>query len=129
MPSPLCVPTSSDPVSLHPRQHVVVLLSFFLATLIARQGCLMVVLFFPNGGLPRWRSGKESSCQCRGQGFDPWVRKIPWRRKWQPTPVFLPGKSCGPRNLASYSPWGRKRVRHDLATKQQQVVLNIFPSA
>ena len=41
-------------------------------------------------------------------GFDPWVRKIPWRRKWQPTPVFLPGKSHGQRSLVGYSPWGRK---------------------
>ena len=41
-------------------------------------------------------------------GFDPWVRKIPWRRKWQPTPVFLPGESHGQRSLAGCSPWGRK---------------------
>ena len=41
-------------------------------------------------------------------GFDPWVRKIPWRRKWQPTPVFLPGESCGQRSLVGYSPCGRK---------------------
>ena len=39
---------------------------------------------------------------------DPWVWKIPWRRKWQPTPVFLPGKSLGQRRLVGYSPWGRK---------------------
>ena len=52
-----------------------------------------------------WRlSGKESACQCRRPGFDPWVRKIPWRRKWQPTPVFLPGKSHGQMILESYSP-------------------------
>ena len=38
---------------------------------------------------------KESACQCRRHGLDSWVRKIPWRRKWQPTPVFLPGKSHG----------------------------------
>ena len=42
-----------------------------------------------------WLSGKESTCQCRRLGFNPWVRKVPWRRKWQPTPVFLPGKSHG----------------------------------
>ena len=42
--------------------------------------------------IPRWRSGKEPTFQRRGCGFDPWVGKIPWRRKWQPTPVFLPGK-------------------------------------
>ena len=41
-------------------------------------------------------------------GFDPWVRKIPWRRAWQPTLVFLPGESRGPRSLAGHSPWGRK---------------------
>ena len=40
--------------------------------------------------------------------FDPWVRKIPWRRKRQPTPVFLPGKSHGPRSLVGYNPWGLK---------------------
>ena len=40
--------------------------------------------------------------------FDPWVGKIPWRRKWQPTPVLLPGKSHGQRSLVGYSPWGRK---------------------
>ena len=42
------------------------------------------------------------------------------KRKWHPTPVFLPGKSRGQRYLMGYSPWGRKRVRHDLVTKQQQ---------
>ena len=59
-------------------------------------------------GLPRWFSGKESACQCRRRRFDPWVRKIPWRRKWQSTPVFLPGESRGQRSLAGYSPWGDK---------------------
>ena len=49
----------------------------------------------------------------------PWVGKLPWRRKWKPTPVFLSGKSHGPRSLAGYSAWGR-RARHILATKQQQ---------
>ena len=47
--------------------------------------------------------------QCRGHrtcGFNPWVRKIPWRRAWQPTPVFFPGESHGQRSLAGYSPQG-----------------------
>ena len=48
------------------------------------------------------------------------VRKIPWRRKWQPTPVFLPGKSHGQRSLVGYSPWGHKRVGHNLGTERQQ---------
>ena len=58
-------------------------------------------------------SGKEPICQCRrhkGCGFDPCVGKIPWRRAWQPTPVFLPGESHGQRSLAGYSPWGRKEL-------------------
>ena len=61
--------------------------------------------------LPRWLSGKESTCQYRRRrrrGFNPWVSKIPWRRKWQPTPVFLPGKYYGQRSLVGYSPWGCK---------------------
>ena len=53
--------------------------------------------------LPRGLTGKEPTCQCRRYGFNPWVRKIPWRRKWQPTPVFLPGESHGQRSLAGYS--------------------------
>ena len=71
-----------------------------------------------NSGLPKWLSGKESACQCR-RHFDPWVGKIPWRRKWQPTPVFLPGKSHGQRSLVGYSPRGCKRG-HDSVTKQRQ---------
>ena len=43
-------------------------------------------------------------------GFDPWVRKIPWRRAWQPTPVFLPGESHGQRSLVGCGPWGHKEL-------------------
>ena len=57
--------------------------------------------------LPWWLSGKESACQCRRHGFNPWGGKIPWRRKWQPIPVFLLGKSRGQRSLVGYSPGGR----------------------
>ena len=60
-------------------------------------------------GLP-WRlSGREPACQCRRRrrpGFHPWVGKVSCRRAWQPTPVFLPGKSQGQRSLEGYSPWG-----------------------
>ena len=77
---------------------------------------LMTKVGFPGG----WLSGKESSCQGRKCGFDLWVWKLPWRRKWQPTPVFLPGKLRDQRSLVGYSPWGCKRNRHDLVTKQQQ---------
>ena len=49
-----------------------------------------------------------SANRCPRQGFSPWVRKSPWRRAWQPTPVFLPGESHGQESLAGYSPWGHK---------------------
>ena len=59
--------------------------------------------------VPRWRAGKESACQYRRCEFDPWIwGEIPWRRKWQPTPVFLPGIFCGQRSLVGCSPWGGK---------------------
>ena len=58
--------------------------------------------------LPRWLSGKESTCQCRRHEFDPWVGKIPWRRKWQPTPVLLPGEFHGQVSLAGCSPRGHR---------------------
>ena len=70
-----------------------------------------------------WFRGKKIFLQSRRHrrhGFNPWVRKIPWRRKWQLTPVFLLGKSHGQRSLVGYSPWGRQRVEHGLVTKQQQ---------
>ena len=75
-------------------------------------------------GLPWWFSGEESACQCwrlRRRGLDPRGGKILWQRKWQPTPVFLLGKSHGQRNLVGYSPWDRKRVGNNLGTKQKQL--------
>ena len=55
-------------------------------------------------GFPGSSDGKESVCQCRIPGFYPWVGKIPWRRKWQPTLVFLAGESHGQRGLEGYGP-------------------------
>ena len=52
--------------------------------------------------------GKASCLQCGRPGFNPWVEKIPWRRKWQPTPVFLPGEFHKQRSLVGYSPWDLK---------------------
>ena len=68
---------------------------------------------------PRWDSQvalvvKNPTCQCRRpkrHGFDPWVGKIPWRREWQPIPVFLPGEFQAQRSLAGSM--GSKSVRHD----------------
>ena len=59
-------------------------------------------------GLPTWLIGKESAYQCRRCRFNPLVGKIPWRRKGQPTPVFLPGESQGLRSQAGYRLWGSK---------------------
>ena len=61
-------------------------------------------------------SGKGSACQCRRckkHGFNPWVGKIPWRRAWQPTPVFLPGNFHGKRSLEGYNPWCCKELETD----------------
>ena len=82
-----------------------------------------VLLQGVNKGFPGDSDTNESACNAGNPGFNPWVRKIPWRRKWQPTPVFLPGESHGQRSLAGYSPWGPKRVQHNLATKQQQGII------
>ena len=60
--------------------------------------------FNSSSGLPWWLSVKKSTCQCRKCGFDSWSKKIPWRRKWQPTLVFLPGKSHGQRSLEAIVP-------------------------
>ena len=57
---------------------------------------------------------------CKRHGFDPWVKKIPWRRKWQPMPVFLPGESQGQRSLVGYSPWGCKELDTTEATWHTQ---------
>ena len=62
-------------------------------------------------GLPGWLNGERIHLQCRRHmscGFCSWVRKIPWRRKWQPIPVSLPEKSNGQRSLVGYSPKGHK---------------------
>ena len=60
--------------------------------------------------------GKELACQCRKHkkhGFDPWVRKIPWRRAWQPTPVFLPGESPQTEEPGRLQSTGSQRAGHD----------------
>ena len=59
-------------------------------------------------GLPQWLSAKESTCQCRRHRFNPWVGKIPWRRKWQPTPWTE--ESHGQKSPVGYSPWGCKEL-------------------
>ena len=81
-------------------------------------------------GFPLWLSGREPACQCRRCRFDPWVRKILRRSKWQPTPVFLPGKSHGLRSLVGYSLWGCKEldVTERVNTTTNNTHSNFFPS-
>jgi len=72
-------------------------------------------------GLPWWHSGKRICLQLRRQRihrFDPWVRKILWKRTWQLTPVFMPGKSQGQRSLVDYSSQGCKESDTTEATKR-----------
>ena len=76
--------------------------------------CIMVIIFselfgywYFYLGFPGNSEGKESACKWYTQ-FDSWARKIPWRREWLPTPLFLPGKFYGQRSQVGYSPWGRK---------------------
>ena len=68
-----------------------------------------------DGGFPGGRSGKEvknpsANARDTKDSFDLWVGKVPWRRRWQPAPVCLPGESHGHRSLVGCSPWGRKEL-------------------
>ena len=72
-------------------------------------------LLFHQAPYPQWWASLVArqyriSLQCQRPGFDPWVGNIPWRRKWQLTPVFLPGESHGRRSLVGYSPRGHKEL-------------------
>ena len=65
---------------------------------------------------------KNPPANAGDPGLIPWLGRSPWRREQQPTPGLMPGKFHGQRSLAGHSPWGRKKVRHDLAiTKQKQL--------
>ena len=76
-----------------------------------------LLMDFPGGS-----DGKSVCLQCGRPGLDPWVGKIPWIRKWQPTPVLFPGKSHGWRSLVGYSPWGHKELD---TTKQLHSVTHL----
>ena len=105
---PLDFPSNNTEVGCH----------FLLQGIFLTQGsnpnflhCRRILHHWATWGFRSGTSGKESSCQCRRckrNGFDLWVRKIPWSRKWQPAPVFLPEKFHGQRSLVGYSPWGHK---------------------
>ena len=79
---------------------------------------LLIANYYEMVGFPSG-SVLKNLLQCRRHGFNPWVGKVLWRKKWQPTLVFLPGKSHGHKSLAGYSSWGCKRVGHDFVAEQQ----------
>ena len=85
--------------------------------------------FLPYFRLPWWLQQERICLQCGRPGFDPWVGKIPWRRAWQPTPVFLPGESHGQRSLVGCSPWGCKEsdTTQPLSTAQHSTPLFHLP--
>ena len=103
---------------------------------------LIHLLFFPQAfneyllcymsGFPGCASGKEPACQCKRckrHGFDPSVRKIPWRRAQQPTPVCLPGETHGRRSLVGYnSPWSCKELDTTEATEQATQISGVRTS-
>ena len=78
-------------------------------------------------GLPLWLRRERICLQCRRPRFDPWVGKIPWERKWQSTPVFLPGESHEQRNLVCYSLWVHKEL--DMTKLQFHFFFSEFPKS
>ena len=94
---------------------------FFYASpsLDPRVPCVFLAALTPDKGLPRWLSGKESACQCGRCLFHPWMGKIPWRRKWQHTPILLPEEIPWTEEASSIQSTGSQR--NDLVTQQQQL--------
>ena len=82
--------------------------------------------------LSRWRQCRRCQCRrCKRYRFNPWIQKIPWRRKWQLTSLFLPGKFHGHRNLVGYIPEGRKEsdtTDHACTAQHMESVLEETPS-
>ena len=105
--------------SSHNLLNTIILYSFFSIVLLT---FYYYQLYIIKCGLLWWLSGKESASQCGRHGFNLGVRKISQRRKWQPSLVFLPGKSHGQKNLVGYSPQGHKRVGNDLVTNNNTCI-------
>ena len=87
------------------------------ASLDPQVPCVFLGAPTPNKGLPRWLRGKESACPCGRCLFHPWMGKTPWRRKWQPTPLFLPEDIPRTEEASGLQSTGSQR--YDLVTKQQ----------
>ena len=90
---------------------------FLLGSHVLSKNAAICYMGFPGGCVV-----KNPPANSGDTGLIHWVRKIPWRRQWQPTLAFLPGKCHGQRSLAGYSAWGCKRVGNNSATKQQSII-------
>ena len=113
-PLPICLLSPCRGLRASKREKPVVFLSFF--SCLDMEFSLFFLVFTANMDLLWWLSGKEPTCQCRRhrrRGFDPWVRKIPWRRACQPSPVFLPGKFPWTEDPSGLQSMGLQRVRQD----------------
>ena len=98
-----------------------ILVVFLLYWFLTKLEIGITILGFPGG-----TGGKESTCQCRRHkrhGFSPWVGKIPWRRAWQPTSIFLPGEFHGQKSLVAYSPWCHKQLDMTEAAEHAHIVI------
>ena len=78
-------------------------------------------------GLPQWLGGLQCK-RCRRPRLNPWVGKIPWRRAWQPTPIFLPGEFHGQWSLAGYSPWACHITDTTEATEHAHMHITLWGS-
>ena len=78
-------------------------------------------------GFPGGSDSKRICLQCRRLGFSPWVGKIPWKREWLLTPVFLPGEFHCQRGLVGYNPWGHKESTERVSTQtDERERLNVY---
>ena len=82
-------------------------------------------------GFPRGATGKISACQCRRHRFDTWIRKIPWRKKWQDTQVFLPGKFHGHKDIEIYKLFYHIKkmelpLKHSVFLSKQKTASNLI---
>ena len=99
---------------------------FFFLSIGQLYAFLEKCLFMSSAHFEIGVGGKEPVCQCKRHkrcGFDPWVRKTPWRRAWQPTPVFLPGESYGQKSLAGFSPQSHRESDTTEVTQHAHSIL------
>ena len=91
--------------------------------------CIIYYIHSHSQDFPGGSEGRSVCLQCGRPRFDPWVGKMPWRRKWQPTPELLPGKSLGRRGVVDYSPWGRKESDTTVVTSlRAHICISVYLS-